>query len=893
MANPIGSNVVVGPTEEQPTHHISLTDNEGNTLGLTLCDDNGQVVKSLKNQFTKRPYDTTAQKQTSGTSSYNDYEYPYAPIVQDDMSGGRGNLDFERDSTKFYDSFRARTGRQNKAYAGPLEKYATGLRDAKQSIPGSVSWHKLYGTQRYLYIRFDPAASFDAELIWLLLRRKATPEDLTIELRSDSAGDVGSVLDSITVEYTRLNDTLMEWLCDAGITYTVVSGTYYWLVVYADADDTEDNHWLVAMKNSTGTTYISETYDSTPTAYTKDLYYRLTPGDTDLTCVPFTYKEAQYFIINATSGAPSLYIAGDRGTADSNSGTLTKVKDATKSWTTNIWAGAIVKVINGTGYNEPIPYRTIVSNIGTELVCDSAWTIEHDTTTEYVIYGTHMTEITGHGLTAPVTDVLVNRYGTILFAQGDSVYIRRAKFETSAGVWTPSYANDGTNYAKFLAYEPQNDRIYKANDRDGSSNTSVDYATPADYADHTYSGSAKNVGDKFVKITGMVVYPDIEGNEALLVYKEDIPWVVPPSGNPYPINIEEMKTLRNSNNGKNAITHNVYQYFPLGYGLEQYYSGSINDVGPNQGEGMPEERRGPISYMIGYPGKFFISIDGGSTGYSSVLESGGWHERYRAPYGQRITAMAFQVIPGDTPNRLWVYQGNELVYLPFPSDGVNELEDSNYEYAPEFAVTLSRMHSGLFDVMKIVRKLKLQTSALEVDEDTNEPICWFELDYRLNDSTDWITVEDIFTESPTQEIDFVDPPNDLGLAGKRLQFRLRGYTTDNSKTPVFLAIIISAVLRTDVKYQYGPFTVRCMDMEPHLNGEGQDELSATEKQAWLENWADATTDSMLLIKSKSRLLDGKVVFLNTPDFRQVAFADEEDNPFKKDIIIGTISLQEA
>ena len=882
----------VDPKIPNPTHHISLQDRNGKTVGLILCDDKGQPVSTVSNLFNKLPVDTTAQKQTSGGSSYNDYEYPYSPIVQDDLSGGRGNLDFERDSTKFYDSFRARSGRSNKAYAGPQEFYASGLRSSDENMPESVSWHKLTGTQRYLYRRFQASATYTAATAWLLLRRKNTPEDITIEIRADSSGNVGSLIDDATFSYTDTADTLMEWI-NATISASLTSGTYYWFVVYASSADSENAHWLVAMKDVASTTYYSESYSSTPTAYSKDLYFRLTPADSDKTCIPFEYKEAQYFVISPTSGAPSLYIAGDRGTADPNTSALGTLIDATKSWTTNQWAGCVVKIIDGTGVTEPIAYRTIVSNTASTLTLDNAWTIEHDVTTEYVIYGVKLTEITGHGLTAPVTDVLVTTAGIILFAQGDSVNIRRAKFETSAGVWTPSYADDGTNKALFLDYKPEANKIVKANFRNGASPSiaSVATADPVEWAtaSHTF-GTATAVGSRYVRITGMIVYPDPDGNEAVWVFKEDLPYIVPTSGNPYPLNLGEMKTVRSERNGRNPITHNVYLYFTLGYGLERYYSGQIDDVGPNQGEGLPDGRRGPISYMVGYPGRFFASIDAGADGYSSVLESGGWHERYRAPKGKRISAMAFQVIPGDAADRLWIYQGNDLVYLPYPSDTVNELEDSNYKYAPEFSVTLSRMHAGLFDVMKIVRKLKLQTDNLEIDDATGEPVCHFELDYRLNEDDSWTATDHLFIESPTQEIDFV---NQLGLAGKRLQFRIRGYTTDNTKTPIFLAIIINAVIRTDVKYMYGPLNFRCMDEEQTLDG-GMDEIkTAAAKAKQIEDWADASTDSMLKIESVSELFHGKTVFMNTPQFRQITFNNEEGNRFKKSIYIGTVSFQEA
>lgn len=885
------SNIRVSPTESRPTHHIAVKSRNGKEVGMILCKDDGTPVDNLANVFVKNPVDTTAQKQTSGNSSYESFEYPYSPIVQDDLSGGRANLDFERDSTKFYDSSRARTGRSNKAYAGPQETYAKGARSLVQNMPGSVTWHKLIGSQRYLYRRFLADSNFTAGLVWLLARRKGAPSDLTLAIYSDNAGAVNAELDSVTVPYTRLPDVLMEWLNET-ISQSLSNGTYYWLVVSAADTDSEDKHWLIGTKNASGSTYYSETFDTTPTALSRDLYFRCTDANSTKTCIPYTYKEQQYFVISSSSGAPKLYMAGDRGTADSNAGQLDRLIDATKSWTVDEHIGKAVKIIDGTGATEAQAWRTVTANGSNYLVVDSNYTITHDTTTEYVLYGDKLTEITGHGLTAPVTDVLVTTQGIILFAMGDSVNIRRMKEETSAGVWTASYADDGTNKATFLEYKPQAQKIVKANNRDASNDTSVAFADPVAWAtaSHTFSVTPTKVDSKYIRITGMIVYPDENGTEAVWVFKEDLPYIVPGTGNPYPLNLEEMRAMRSEKNGRNPIAHNVYLYFPIGYGLERYYSGQIDDVGPNKNEGLPAGRRGAINYMVGYPGKFYINIDAGATGYSSILESTGWHEIYRAPYGQRIQSAAFQVIPGDAPDRLWIYQGNDLIYLPFPSDTVNELDDENYAFTPEFSVTLSRMHAGLFDVMKLVRKLKLQTENLEIDEATGQPVCWFEIDYRVNEDTEWITLDTNFTISPTQEVDFI---KQYGLAGKRLQFRLRGYTTDSSKTPVFLAIIVNAVLRTDVKYMYGPFLVRAMDNEPTLDPDLTDDMDAKTKLENIENFADASSDSMLLIQSISTLLNGKMVFMNTPQTRQITLSKDESNRFDRNIYLINLSFQEA
>ena len=890
--------VRVTPDEVEPTHHFSLRDRSGKKLGLTACHPNGTPLDLYDpSLYVKQPVETTAMKQTSGASSYDIFDYPYSPIVQDDLSGGRASLDFERDSTKYYDSFRCLSGRANKAYAGPLEVYAKGVRSQDESLPGSVDFVQMTGTNRYIYKRFQASANYTVARAWSLLRRVSTPGNLTFAIYSDSAGNVGSLQTSITVPYTRMDDILSEWLNET-ISQALSNGVFYWLVIYSAAGDDDKKHWKVAVKESVGTTYASSTFTTTPPAASFDLYFRLTAAEIDKTCIPFEYKEQQYFVISGTTGAPSIYMAGDRGAADANTGQLNKLIDATKNWITNEHVGSVVLLTDGTGKLEPQPWRTVAANDSNSLTLDN-WTITHDTTTEYVLLGTKLREITGHGLTAPVTSVLVSTTGVIYFCMGDNVTVRRLRAYNNAGVWEDfDNANckaDETAATKavFMVYKPQAQKIVIANNSDASTNvscsTSSNATIPAWGTALTWS-AAVNIDSKYRRINGLVVYPDGGGTEAVWVLKTDVPFILPGTGNPYPVPLEEMKTVRSQNNGRNPMLNGVYLYFPMLQGLERYYGGSFDDMGPNLGEGLPENRRGPIVAMQGYPGKFFIAVDAGASGYSSILDSGGWHERYRAPLGQRILAMAFQVIPGTSLDRLWVYQGNDLLYLPFPSDSTNELEDPNYPYTPEFAVEHARMHSGMFDVQKLVKKLKLQTEKLEMDTD-GRPICWFELDYKLNEDTEWTTIEDIFSVSPTQEVDFT---RIFGVAGKRLKFRLRGYTRDASKTPVFLAIIISAVVRVDVKSMYGPFTFLVQDDEK-VKGlrEIDREMSAVEKLQTLEDWGDASNDSMLLLDSVSSLCHNKLVFMNVGTRRQVGFKHKSGSEFTSDTHVVSVTFQDA
>lgn len=885
----------VSPDEQFPTHHIALSDRYGRRIGLTLCKPDGEPIDlSDASAYIKSHVDTTANKQTSGSSSYADFDYPYSPIVQDDLSGGRGGLDYERDSTKYYDAFRCRSGRGNKAYAGPLEQYVTGLRNQDQNAPVSVKWVQMTGSQRYIYRRFTASASYTAGLAWAWVRRKGQPGDLTLAIYADNSGEVGSLLTSITAAYTRTADVLSEWLNET-ISQALTSGTAYWLVMYAAATDSADKHWKVATKAEVGSTYVSTEFDSTPTAAGFDLYFRLTEANTAKTCLPYEYKEGQYFVISGSSGAPKLYKAGDRGAADANTGQLTKLIDATKTWITNEWVGSVVMITDGAGKLEPTQWRTVTGNDARSLTVDGAWTIAHDTTTEYVILGAKLTEITGHGLTAPVTSVLISTTGVIYFCMGDAVTVRRMREYNNAGTWTLEYADEtATTKAVFMVYKPQSQKVVISNNSDAGGNVSVTTSTNAtipDWGTALTWGTAVKVDSKYRRITSLIVYPDTAGNEAVWAFKTDLPFIIPTSGNPYPVGLPEMKAVRSANNGVNPLVNNVYLYFPMLQGLERYYGTQVDDIGPNLGEGLPVNRRGPIVAIQGYPGKFFIAVDAGATGYSSVMDSGGWHERYRAPRGQRITAMAFQVTPGAGLDRLWIFQGNDLIWLPFPSDTVNELEDVNYPFAPEFCVTLSRMHAGMFDTQKLIKKIKLQTERLEVDEATGEPVCWFELDYRLNEDEDWQEVGDAFTTSPTQEVDFT---KQYGVAGKRVQFRFRGYSTDAYKTPVFIAIIIGAVLRTDNKNFYGPFTARLIDHAPTASLREMDsERTAIQQMQLLEDFADSSNDSMLWMRSVSPLLDSKMVFLNVGTRRQAHFRGAAKNPYSSDVYTVGLTMQEA
>lgn len=868
----------VSPTEPNPTHHVSLEDKYGRKIGLILCDGKGDVHPSISGN----PVQRTALKTASGNSGYGDFEYPYSPIAQDDWSGGRGSLDIERDSTKFDDSYRLRTSKTNKAFLGPQEQWCTGIRKQLQDTPGNVNWQRLSGADRYYRRRILADSSFTIASVWLLLRKRGTPGNLTIGLYNDSTGSMGTLITSTSLSESALADVLSEWV-KGSLAAVITSGNYYWIVVSGASTDNMKNCWQFA-SNASGTSETSAD-GSTWSSAGVDFYYRLTDAFSEKSNILFKYKEMMYLVASGTSGAPSLFRNGDRGAADSNSGNLDKLIDATKSWTTNAWAGCVAFITDGPGKGE---HRDILSNTATQLVVDGNWIVPHTTSTEYVILGSNTwSEVSGHGMTAPVQDVIsVSKGGAsskaiMYFAQGADVNIRKHRGYINSGVWTENWADDGTNKADYLAVKPIAGRVFRA----VNTESTVSSAAIEGFTSSMTFGTEAYVGDYNRKITRLMCYPDGANEEAIWAFKTDIPYIVPTSGNPYAISIREMEASMSEKNGVATLVHDVYIYFSLMNGLERYYGGNLDDIGPNTGNGLPEGRRGSITALLGFPGKFFAAVDAEDDGYSSVLmyDNNGWHEHYRAPKGERISALGMQVIPGTHSNRLWLVQANDLIWLPSPNDSTNELEDTTYRYTHEGALALSRMHAGMMDVQKIVKTIKLWTEQLVEAEQ------WIELDYRLDQETTWSSAEGVFEESPQARMDF---GNTYGLAAKRLQLRLRFYTTDATKTPILLAVIVEAVMRIGVKYMY-PLTFRLIDDEELLNNQGMDdERDAMNKWDLVKGWADDTSDSMLQMNSVSRLWDGLIVFLNPATIRQVKFRDA-NLPGSRDVYVCQTTFQEA
>lgn len=421
-------NVEVSPEIEQSTHHVSLSDGK-KTLGLIICDSKGAADPF---NLSASPNQRSALRTKSGSTKYEDLEEPWSATAQDNWSGGRALEDYENDTTRFFDSKRCQTAFEQ-IYCAPLEYYATGLKDAVTNYPGSVYWRTMYAGN-YLVRQIDLDNAMQAGEIYILLRRRGTPKaGLTVELAADIEG--GTVLESHSYTTDEITDVISEWKKFTFDERTLPAGAVF-LRIGSSVGDTTD-YWQIGVKPE-GNEQKTYTYDAgwNPTSLF-DVYFRVCAANTGRKARFFTYNQLTMAISQLPSGDPKLYINGDIGMAEANTGQMNKVIDSTKHWTVNEWRGCRVGIIRGTGVAEHVSvWRTIVSNDADSLTTDEPWMIEQDTSTTYIITDTErFTEIdpATHGLTGYVTDIVVVN-GIIYFAQGDEIPIRKMKW--SAGIWT-------------------------------------------------------------------------------------------------------------------------------------------------------------------------------------------------------------------------------------------------------------------------------------------------------------------------------------------------------------------------------------------------------------------------------------------------------------------------
>jgi len=395
--------------------------------------------------------------------------------------------------------------------------------------------------------------------------------------------------------------------------------------------------------------------------------------------------------------------------------------------------------------------------------------------------------------------------------------------------------------------------------------------------------AAKFVGNAWDRITNLHLYVDEQQEEAVWVLKEGGPWVWKGGTTDSitdsldRIKLDEFSAIASAKNGRAAVSQNVYLWYSVANSIHRFYHPTLDDFGPTLDKGMPVGRQGPIVSVFAYPGRLFIAIDAGATGYSSVLENNGgssWHELYRAPYGERILAIGFQVIPGSSPDRLWIRQGYDMVWMPFPSDTFDPYQDTNFTFAHEGVLTLASMYAGLMDAWKNWHAIKTHA------ENLVENVTWLEADYRLDDEADWHSFPDKFEEVPISTVLF---GSEFGASSKKIDIRIRFYSTDQTKSPKLLAVIVEAVAVTAPKFAFTiPVKMSVRDLQANV-----EDLQPYERIQKLDEWSGAAQP--LLLGANNPLYDGLKVFLQPLPARPMNIVQTEK---ESDYIISMV-IQEA
>ena len=252
---------------------------------------------------------------------------------------------------------------------------------------------------------------------------------------------------------------------------------------------------------------------------------------------------------------------------------------------------------------------------------------------------------------------------------------------------------------------------------------------------------------------------------------------------------------------------------------------------------------------------------------------------YRADEaGQSIDNIHIQVIPGWNVDRLWFNQGGDLVWIPLPGNTLREDTDTSFRFTHEGTLESSWIYGRMHEIQKIYNSLKL----IQIDFVAGAQE--IEADYRTDNTTTWTVLPSTF-DTFVKEIKFTSttPPN---VTGRRLRFRLRLQTNDNTKTPSVRASIVEAVGRVPIKYSY-TFRFVAQDLAKDLEQRDDTYAVVETLMSQLDTWADSVT--ALTMRSNFSSMDNKSVLLDPAALRPIILMQSE----QQERYVGELTLIEV
>jgi len=720
---------------------------------------------------------------------------------QRSWKGGRGQENLSENAEAFYDSYNGWSLTPGHVHQTLQWYHARGLRNEDMYMPtrsaGSVQFQPLIGSTKYISNSFSASASYSTNKVYLWIRRRGSPGTLTIRLMSDSAGSPNTELQSTTKTITDITDYISVYEQCVITSQALTSGTTYWVSVHGDTNDNRDNHWEIGVNPSVSSGKISSD-GSIWASSTFALYYRFSDPDTiNRRFFRFFLNEAMYIIDRKenNSTASKLYINGDRGKA--TAGAASSLTDSVKSWTTNRFANAWVKIINGTGSkNQP---KQIASNTGTVLTITGTWETNPSTDSEYIIYGTEwFTEITPSGGSLSVCSgepAVVNNVAYIPQGTTGIAHVRWNNSTLAHDISVESASGtSGLADLLFATTDPADGPIlWRANN---TANTGSGGRVTVSRANLMTSGAfiawntaltwktAIFTGSTSFYITGMG-----KKDNQLYVFREDGLGVV--SNDRYNTVDAGIEKTPDRANGRFVISHGQFLFYSWLHSLVRVYGSSHDDVGDDyRSVGLPDGREGEYADGDTYLKLLFCAIDADS-GWSSVLawDGLGWHEMIRSRRsGERIQFVKVQTCQG-TRNRLWTQMRNDLVFQELPLKKASPRLDSGATFMHEAVIesaaidmgTASAMPKLIKDLTVTVKNLNANGREIFVDIQTDDDV----------HTTNW-TPAGVLTKSPESSVF-------LGINCNRFAYRLRMCSNNNTIPIDIEGVVPNGYARTPFK----------------------------------------------------------------------------------------------
>ena len=427
--------------------------------------------------ITKAPIVRNAMQTSQTSGEWSDLEYPWMAISQEDWTGGRANLRFTTDKSRFFDSRRAQTAFNQCIYNAPLDYYSDYIasRKAYTNCPASVKWFQLTDATQFISqpVTFD---NYSCGRIYIHLRRRGNPgTGLTVRIK-DSLN--GNVIASHTYTTTEITDITCEFKAFDLPSPVTLNGTKHLEVYSSDGDNY--NHWEVGCTPSSANlaykSYSGQMWD----LWQYNLLYRFDSVPDDNRVKFFMYEQQMFALKqDPITGNPRLYINGVIGKAtESETNSLT---DSSLSLRPDAYKGARIGLLYGNGSQAHVTaWHTITANTETKITIDGRWDITPGVGVVYVITDTPYWTQMSLPFDTYVTDIHVIK-GTVYFCRGDYQTVYKMRFNIATGEF--EWKELAGVYATFL--QSVRDRnammLYRGRNDDEKNRRSVDRSILLDW----------------------------------------------------------------------------------------------------------------------------------------------------------------------------------------------------------------------------------------------------------------------------------------------------------------------------------------------------------------------------------------------------------------------------